>query len=55
MEKMRYFSMFSGIGGFELGLQRASNKQLDRGRIRHSTLQDVRQRSNGKCSRSSND
>ncbi len=25
---MRYFSMFSGIGGFELGIQRAFNKQL---------------------------
>jgi DNA (cytosine-5)-methyltransferase 1 len=24
---MKYFSMFSGIGGFELGIQRASNKQ----------------------------
>ena len=25
---MKYFSMFSGIGGFELGIQHASNKQL---------------------------
>jgi DNA (cytosine-5)-methyltransferase 1 len=27
-EYMNYFSMFSGIGGFELGIQRASDKQL---------------------------
>jgi len=25
--EIRYFSMFTGVGGFELGLERASNSQ----------------------------
>ena len=26
---MKYFSMFSGVGGFELGIARASNNQAE--------------------------
>ena len=42
---MRYFSMFSGIGGFELGIQRACDKQFatikqDRQRRNRNTNQD---------------
>ena len=37
-EPLRYFSMFSGIGGFELGIQRAmeKNKDIQRGEFKNS-------------------
>ena len=32
---MRYFSMFTGIGGFELGIERAynNNAQIEKGKV----------------------
>ena len=47
---MKYFSTFSGIGGFELGIKQAyENKRLGKQVGQDDTVQDTRQRCDGEC------